>query len=132
MRKWFTYSTTLRHNIFIMNLEQGVSFGDSPYYMQAAQKCKNICVRTVWLDIKYQTQNPPYTQKLPVDSGVGGRDYCMEGAETGQIEFEHEYMLKHEQAEAMMDSQIMQVKNTTKELDNENKSLKKHRHLVTE
>ena len=71
---------------------------------QHIHECSYEYQLTVWLDIKYQTHNPPYTQKLPTDSEVGGRDYCIEGAETGQIVFEHEYILEHEQAEAIMNT----------------------------
>jgi hypothetical protein len=43
----------------------------------------------------------------------------MERAETGQIVFEHEYVLEHEQAEAIMDTKSTEVKNTTNNLNNE-------------
>ena len=43
----------------------------------------------------------------------------MDGAETVQIVFEHEYMFEHEQAEAIMDTKLTEVKNTTNNLDNE-------------
>ena len=61
-------------------IEQGVSFLNTldPYYVRAAQKCKNNCVCNVWLDMEYQ----PCTQKLFTDSKEVETDNCIEELET--------------------------------------------------